>query len=278
MFRLVCTSDAGLQMSKPDFAANKDLLTVGKGRFFDTLRAEDLRDLELLTRLDVLSPGIVLFGEEEEPHEVFLLLEGRVKLTINSANGKRFLLRIAEPGEIVGLASALAGVPYEMTAETLNLCRIASISRIDFLQFLTRHPHALKSASIMLAGSYNQACSRFRTLGGTPSVPEKLARFLLELSATRGTQTEGRIRVHLSLTHVEIGECIGACRESVSRALRNLRRRGLIALRGAIVTIPDRGSLEMFASAGSASPASPIDSAYSGRPVTRSSAIHQVVA
>jgi len=246
-------------MSRPDPATNEGLRTVGKGRFFDTLRAEDLDDLELLTRLDALSPGTILFGEEEEPDEVFLLLEGRVKLTINSANGKRFLLRIVEPGEIIGLASALAGVPYEMTAEAHHLCRIASINRLDFLQFLTRHPRALKSASIMLADSYNQACSRFRTLGGTPSVAEKLARFLLELTAIHGSQTENKVRVHLSLTHVEIGECIGACRESVSRALRNLRRRGLIALHGAIVTIPDRGSLEMFASAGSASAASQID-------------------
>lgn len=245
-------------MSKPDSATNKNLRILGKGPFFDALRAEDLNDLELLTRLDLQSPGTVLFGEEQKPHEVFLLLEGRVKLTVNSADGKRFLLRIAQPGEIVGLASALAGVPYEITAETLHVCRIASINRVDFVQFLARHPRALECACIMLASSYNQACSRFRTLGGTPSVPEKVARFILELASAHGSRVENGVRVHLSLTHVEIGECIGACRESVSRALRGLRHRGLISLHGSIVTIPDRALFEVYASAGKPSSSSPI--------------------
>jgi CRP/FNR family transcriptional regulator len=228
-------------------SAQNNFRTLGRSRFFDALLAEDLNELELLTHFAPYPAGTVLFAEEEEPQEVFLLLEGRVKLTVNSMDGKRFFFRVAEPGEVMGLASALTGASHEMTAETLHTCRLGSIKRADFLDFLTGHPEVLRSAALAVASDYNQACSRFRTLGGTPSVTAKLARLLLELSTAYGTQTERGTRLHLSLTHGDIGECIGACRESVSRSFRDLRSRDLIALHGSIVTIPNRASLEACA-------------------------------
>ena len=54
----------------------------------------------------------VLFSEKEEGRGVYIVLEGEVKLSINSSDGRRLSLRIARKGEILGLASALSGQPY----------------------------------------------------------------------------------------------------------------------------------------------------------------------
>jgi CRP/FNR family transcriptional regulator len=213
----------------------------------EALPAEDLNELEPLSDLVLYPPGTVLFEEEEEPQKVFLLLTGNVKLTVNSMDGKRFILHLAGSGEIVGLASALTGTPYEMTAETIHLCRLASIKREKFLHFLKHHPAFSTAAALALAGHYHDACARFRTLAGTPSVTAKLARFLLELASAYGWQSEKGTKVHLRLTQMEIGECVGACRETVSRSLRELRKGNLIAIHGSIVTITDRASLEICA-------------------------------
>jgi CRP/FNR family transcriptional regulator, cyclic AMP receptor protein len=218
-----------------------------RGEFYDSLRIEEHDDLERCTSCFSVPPGSTLFSEDEFPKRVFILLNGRAKLSVNLSDGKRFILRIAEPGEVLGLASALTGNPYEVTAETLYLCHIALIGREEFLEFLQRHPSALMSAARSLGNYYAQTSARFRTIGGTPTVATKLARLLLEFSAS-GEKTEHGTRLRLTLTHSEIGECIGMCRESVSRALCDFQRRKFIDLPGSTLTITDRSSLERCAS------------------------------
>ncbi len=218
-----------------------------RGEFYDSLRIEEHEDLERYTSCSSVPSGSTLFSEDKFPTNVFILLSGRAKLSVDLSDGKRFILRIAEPGEVLGLASALTGNPYEVTAETFYPCQLALIRREEFLEFLQRHPSALMSAARSLGNYYVQTSARFRTIGGTPSVATKHARLLLEFSAS-GEKTEHGTRLRLALTHSEIGECIGMCRESVSRALCDFQRRKFIDLRGSTLTITDRSSLERCAS------------------------------
>jgi CRP/FNR family transcriptional regulator len=217
-----------------------------RGEFYNSLRPEELDDLGSCTSCISFPPGSTLFSEGEFPKRVFIPLSGRTKLSVNLSDGKRFIFRIAEPGEVLGLACALTGNLYETTAETISQCYVALIGRKAFLDFLGRHPSALGSAARSVGNDYGQACARFRTIGGTPSVGAKLARFLLESTAS-GAQTVDGESLRLTLTHAEIGECIGMCRESVSRTLCDFRRRKLISLRGSTLTITDRHSLERCA-------------------------------
>ena len=69
-----------------------------------------------------------------------MVLDGEVKLSINSSDGRRLSFHIAKAGEVLGLSSTLSGGEYEMTADTLYPAKIAHISRQVFLQFLSRHP------------------------------------------------------------------------------------------------------------------------------------------
>ncbi len=77
-------------------------------------------------------------------------------------------------------------------------------------------------------------------------MPAKLARLLLEWCPT-GQQTDHGMRLKLSLTHEEIGECIGASRETITRTLSDFRHRRLVDLRGSTLMIPSRLALETCA-------------------------------
>src|ERR1700738_2033719 len=79
--------------------------------------------------------GAVLFVEGQEPRGAFIICNGRVKLTANSTDGKSLILRIADPGEVIGLPSTISGQPYELTAETLEPVQVNFIPRHEFLQF-----------------------------------------------------------------------------------------------------------------------------------------------
>jgi CRP/FNR family transcriptional regulator, cyclic AMP receptor protein len=214
--------------------------------FYSSLQMEERQELERSMSSSSCPAGTALFEEGTPANKVFILLEGQVKLSVNLSDGKRFILRMAQAGELLGLESVLTGDPYEMMAEAFYSCRIASAGREDFLGFLQSHPSAMRSAACSLGRYYGDACARFRTIGGTAPITAKLARLLLELSSS-GELTDRGTRLRLTLTHEEIGECVGMSRESVSRVLCDFQRRNLITKRGSILMIKDRSSLERCA-------------------------------
>ena len=216
------------------------------GEFFKKLSPAALRDLESMEFPTPYQPGMLLFSEKSTPAGIFIVVSGEVKLSINSSDGKRLILSIAKAGEVLGLSSALSGLPSEMTAEVLYASRIAIIERDQFLAFMSRHPEVYQVVTQELSLQYKVACEQLRTVALSGSAPEKLARLLLDWSES-GQKTEAGTRVRFSLTHEEIGEFIGASRETVTRTLSSFKSRRLVAFHGSMLTIPSKGALESLA-------------------------------
>jgi len=216
------------------------------GEFFGKLSLEAFRDLASLQIPISYSPNQILFSEKEATRGIFVVLEGEVKLSINSAEGKRLSLSIARKGDILGLSSALSGGGYEMTAEVLYPAKIAPVERQDFLNFVGRHPEVYQILIAEMSRQYALACEQLRTVGLASTAPEKLARLLLDWSES-GQKTGSGVRFRFSLTHEEIGEFIGASRETVTRTLSVFKTRQLVAFHGSMLTIPSRMALEHYA-------------------------------
>jgi len=204
------------------------------GEFFKNLSPAALRDLESMEFPTMYQPGQLLFSEKSIPAGIFIVISGEVKLSINSSDGKRLILSIAKAGEVLGLSSVLSGMPSEMTAEILYPSRIAVIERDQFLHFMARHPEVYQVVTQELSLQYKVACAQLRTVALAGSAPEKLARLLLDWSEN-GQKTENGMRFRFSLTHEEIGEFIGASRETVTRTLSNFKHRRLVSFRGSML-------------------------------------------
>ena len=217
-----------------------------KSEFFSSLSAPALADFELLLHPTSYPAGVVLFTETQPTAGVVVVVEGEVKLSINSSDGHRLSFEIAKAGEVLGLSSAISGGAYEMTAETVYPAKIAHVTRPAFLQFLARHPEAYQTVARNMVRSYNHACGQLRMVGLSAPVPERLARLLLGWSEP-SHQSAASARCRLSLTHEEIGEFIGASRETVTRTLTSFKNRRLVAQHGSTLTIPSRDALESYA-------------------------------
>jgi CRP/FNR family cyclic AMP-dependent transcriptional regulator len=211
--------------------------------FFCRLSEPNLKDLDAVTIVSAYPQDAILFMEKQPPRGIYVLCEGELKLSVSSNDGKTLILRIARPGEVLGLMAVLSSAPHEMTAETLRPTQLAFIPFEAFLHFLSEHPEAYVAVVAQLAADYHTACEQLKTIGLCTSAPEKLARLLLDFSS-QGTQTKQGTRVRFPLTHEEIGEFIGATRETVSRTIAQFKHQRLIDLRGATLTIQDRTRLE----------------------------------
>lgn len=216
--------------------------------FFRKLSPALMEDWAAMEFPHSYGPNVNIFAEKEASRGVFVVLEGEVRLSINSTDGKRLSLRIARKGDILGLSSALTGNTYEMTAETLYPAKVGHVGRPEFLAYLARHPQVYPIVTEELSRQMVMACDQLRTVGLSASAPEKLARLLLEWSETdQANESGGRVR--FSLTHEEIGEFIGASRETVTRTLSNFRHRRLVSFRGSMLEIPSRTALASYANA-----------------------------
>lgn len=216
----------------------------GKG-FFCELGPATLRDFEGLKFTNSYPEGAVLFVEGQAPRGVFVLCQGRVKLSTSSSEGKTLILRIARPGDVLGLSAAVTGQPYEVTAEALHPCQVNFIGRDDFLRLVKQHGEAGVRAAENLSSSYSAVTEQLRTVGLAGSAPEKLARLLLDWSEEGEVSPQGT-RIKLGLTHEEIAQFIGTSRETVTRILSDFRGRHLASLRGATLVIQNKAGLENY--------------------------------
>ena len=217
-----------------------------KAEFFCGLSLKALTEFDSIKSSSVYPEGAVLFLEKQDARGVFVLCEGEVKLTISSSEGKKLILRIAKPGEALGLMATFSGEPYELTAETLRPCQVAFVRRDEFLRFITQHPEASLGVVKLLTAHYHAACEQLKTVGLSASAPEKLARLLLGWSVG-GEETKLGTRITLPLTHQEIAEFIGSSRETVTRTLSDFRSRHLVTLKGSTLMIADRPALQACA-------------------------------
>ncbi|HTZ96554.1 MAG TPA: Crp/Fnr family transcriptional regulator [Terriglobales bacterium] len=217
-------------------------------RLFCDLSGPALQAFEAIKYATAYPKGAVLFVEGQAPRGLFVLCKGRVKLSICATDGKTLIVKIAEPGEVLGLSATVSGKPYELTAETIDPCQVNFVKRDDFLRFLKEHSDACFKVAEQLSEKYNNACHEVRALGLSHSAGEKLAKLLLEWSSRNGESAKQEPRLKLALTHEEIAQMIGTSRETVTRLFADLKRRQVIQSKGSTLVIRNKSALRLMAS------------------------------
>lgn len=220
--------------------------TLRAGGFLQKLSPAALADLLAIRAPHTYEAGEVLFAEKQESGGLFILREGLVRLSMNSSGGRRLSLRVARAGEVLGLSAALFNSRSETTAETLSVAKLIHITGKELVEFLGRNPEVYKLVTEEISAQYAMACEQLRTVGLSATAPEKLARLLLDMSEN-GQSTEQGTRFRFILTHEQIGEFIGASRETVTRTLGSFKLRRLVDFNGSFLTIPNRRALESCA-------------------------------
>lgn len=210
---------------------------------FCNLPPAAVQRLEEITYAGLYPKGALLFVEGEPTRGVFILCSGRAKLTESSPDGRTLIVKIAEPGEILGISATILGRPYDVAAEMLEPSQANFIKRDDFLDFLMTHTEACVHAAQQLSAKCQAAQREIRSLGLAQSTSERLARLLLDW-VEEGEETDQGVRLKVLLTHGEIAQLLGTTRETVTRLLTQFRRKKLIDVKGSTLLVMNRRKLE----------------------------------
>ncbi len=211
-----------------------------KPNSFCDLPREALIELDKIKQVRTFAAGDRLFDEGKPVHELMIVCEGATTLTFSSCIGNALMLGLSEHGEVLGLSSAISGHGHEVSAEAVENTRVAVIARSDFLRFLQHFPPAAMNTGRELSRNINRAYDKIRLIGAGLSVPQRLAAWLLHMQQNH---SEGGDLITLAHTHERIAQLLGASRESITRALSDLRRRGVVEIRGIHLYVRDRNYL-----------------------------------
>jgi CRP/FNR family cyclic AMP-dependent transcriptional regulator len=141
------------------------------------------------------------------------------------------------------LNATISNRPYEVTAEMVEPGQANFIARDAFLHFLRENGEVAVRVAEQLSRNYYTAYEEIKTLGLTSSPSEKFAKLLLSWSPdAKGTDLGAAVR--MTLTHEEIAEMIGTTRETVSRLFSDFKKKQLLQVKGATLTIHNRAALE----------------------------------
>lgn len=230
----------GLQVIENCLSCN-----VRKEHWFCQLSAPSLKLLDAGSRLTIYPSGSLLFVEGQASRGAYVLCAGRAKLSTTSREGKVLILRMAEAGEVLGLSAAIAGQPYELTAETTGPCEVNFLERETLVRLIENNGEIGLHASLALSREFQSAYRDIHDLVLARSSAGKLAKLLLSWTTSQEKRpADVEIRINSSLTHEEMAQMIGSSRETVTRLLSELKKRELIRLEGSTLVIRNRAALE----------------------------------
>jgi CRP/FNR family transcriptional regulator, cyclic AMP receptor protein len=222
---------------------------IHSNSFFCSLQEDNLKQLESLKITNAYPKGSTLFMQGQNANGVYILCQGRVKISTCSRDGKVIILHIAEPGEVLGLSSAVSNSAHIGTAEVLESCQVNFVKTEDFLTFLRQNTEACLSAVKQLGQNYQTAYLQICSLGLSHSISDRLATLFLAWCKT-SCEDHNQVHLKVSYTHEEIAQMIGTSRETVTRLLKDFRERRLISLKGSNLIINDKRRLEQSIGAG----------------------------
>jgi CRP/FNR family transcriptional regulator, cyclic AMP receptor protein len=210
--------------------------------FFCDLPNSELRQFSSYKITHAYPRGTALFTEGQPANGVYMLCAGRVKLSTYSEEGRSLIVRVAEPGEILGLSACVAGVTHEGSAQVIADCQVNFVRRSEFLSLLKNNSAAAMNAIRELSHLYHKAHAQICSLGLSVSAGDKLAKLLLDWSKKCDDGGAG-VSIEMLYTHEEVAEMIGTSRETVTRMLKIFKDRGLIQIIGPHLLIPDKRRL-----------------------------------
>ncbi|MFQ5797014.1 MAG: Crp/Fnr family transcriptional regulator [Candidatus Bipolaricaulia bacterium] len=213
---------------------------------FSDLDQEALAELDSMVRTIDYEKGEVIFHEGELSFGIYFICHGKVKLAKHSVRGKRQVLKLLGAGELLGEKTLFDRETYTAYAKTLEPSRVAFIERKEFLAFLNRHPEV----SLKIIEKLSRELKAFQSKlveTSYESATERLARLLLLISKTYGTEDESGLYIGVELSRAELAEMAGLSTETAIRTLGKLKNRNFVELDGHKICILDKAGLGKLA-------------------------------
>lgn len=174
-----------------------------------------------------LRKGNPAFTQNEQPRDLFMVLNGRLKAVHVTSEGGRIVIRLMGPGDLAGHVYLFRDRPFATTATALTDTILLAWPKLAFEELMARHPPLGLAVVRNLAKFLEEADARLNE-AATERIERRIAHAILRLVAQAGRRVAGGIEVSFPITRHDIALMSGANLYTVSRILSAWKERGII--------------------------------------------------
>ena len=212
---------------------------------FADLQDEDLKILAPDLRLTNYRRGDIIFHQEDDSSEMYIVVEGKIRIFKTSPSGNEPSLIIFTSGDIIGEFALIDEQPRSATAKAIVRTTLLQVTAEKFAGHMRRMPdlaiamNKLLVEKVRWTAAYAEAIAQFDAAG-------RLLHILLRFNERIGETLEPgkRYRLDLELNQTDLASLIGARREWINRLLQDWKKRGLIDHYGGQIIILDLSKVE----------------------------------
>lgn len=176
----------------------------------------------------------------------YLLLEGRLKVTQVTADGRQVMVRVVHPGDLFGFARALSRSDYPGTARAAVDSRIIGWPMSDWDAIVETNPQLAVNAMQTIGQRLDEAHTRLREMS-TEEVERRVAHTVLRLTLQAGRRERDGVRIDFPISRQDIAEMTGTTLHTVSRIVSSWESQGLVRSGRQRLTVTDSAGLRRIA-------------------------------
>lgn len=228
----------------------ENLQILRKSLLFAGLDEENLQQIASISHRKTFAKGETIFAEGEPATGFYLLSKGGVKLCKISPDGREKVLHFVHPGETFAEAAFFGDGKYPAEARGVEGGELLHFPKEGFMGLLERNPKFSLNLIVSLSLLLRRFARQIEELSFA-EVPNRLATYLVELSARKSTAYQGKIYLDLDMKKGELASRLGTVSETLSRAFRKLKEDSVLEVDGSRVVILDMPALVRISSASS---------------------------
>ena len=189
--------------------------------------------IDLLRRMTIRRwhGGSIVMGQSEPGDALYIQVSGRTKVVLFGENGREMILSVLGPGDFFGEMSLFDGKPRSANVVAIDDVTLLVLEREAFIAHLARSPRTALTLLREMADRLRRANEIINNLA-LHDVTSRLTRTLFTIAAESGETRDDGILIRQRPTQQDLANMVGTCRETVSRALSSMARRGLVVSRG----------------------------------------------
>ena len=218
--------------------------SLGECILFRGLNPDERKGLVAQARIRNFSAGDTIFLMGSSGDSMMAVLEGTVRISVPSMEGREIVLAILQPGELLGEIALLDGKERTVDARAMTDCSLAILERRAVVAFLEQHSSGMLSLIEVLCGRLRQSDQRIAEMVFL-DLPARLAKTLLRMSSV----ASGRATTRIQLSQRELGNIVGSSRESINKCLREWQRTGIVRIDDNKIIIIKRALLKALSDA-----------------------------
>lgn len=181
--------------------------------------------------------GRLIYAQGDQGDTMFRVIKGQVRMSVLRADGRQLLYQLFQAGDCFGTSSLVDGGPRPQTAETSSPCEIQVIERKEISRLQATLPD-LSEALLRLLSMHMRLLSEYFAGSNLDGIVAWLAHRLVEAADAFGISQDDGVSLSREFSQSEFAAMVGTSRQTVNKAMAELRNRGLIATRGNMLHIP----------------------------------------